>query len=192
MIENKTLIEQIIEIELEMFLTVPSEQKSSCQNYPDSFRLHRRALFSTWSKDTLRSHLENLENARNDGVNLMTIKYARMDDRIPRKNTNPLIEKITSIQYKWQEEVFQKYPNLMANARPLSEENDSAFGISFKTYLISELETYSDETLALLYRDMAQKLKNETNMSEELYGYLVKEMGYDSIEAADQAVKRDR
>jgi hypothetical protein len=39
----KNVIEKIIELELEMFLTVPTDGRYSCQEDPEGFRLHLRA-----------------------------------------------------------------------------------------------------------------------------------------------------
>jgi hypothetical protein len=187
MADKTQLIKKIIDLELEMFLSVPADGSYNCQEYPDSFKLHRRAQFSIWSDDTLESYRNDLIQAKENGINLMTVKYARMDNLIPRENFNPLIEEIVAIQYRWQIEIFKKYPNLMAGARPVSKSDDSAARTSFETYLSGELETYSDNTLSLLHRDMTDKVNENANGSEQVYDYLVKEMGYDSVQAAEAA-----
>jgi len=181
------IIAAIVALELEMFLTVPADGSYSCQQDPAGFRLHRKAQFSFWSGDTLQSYLDDLEQAKADNINLMTIKYGRMQNIIPRGNFNPLIEKIAEVQSKWQAEMIQKYPHLMAGARDLSPSQDSADQTSFETYLKGELETFADMTLALLYRDILGLVSTGVNGSEKVYDYLVKEMGYDSIAAADKA-----
>lgn len=122
----------------------------------------------------------------------MTIKYARMDDLIPRENSNPLIDRIAEIQYRWQKELFHKYPHFMAGARPLSEDDDSALKTSFETYLKGELETYSDNTLSLLHRDLRNLAEKRMNGSELVYDYLVKGLGYGSLEEAEQAQKKNK
>ncbi|HEB30793.1 MAG TPA: DUF4125 family protein, partial [Spirochaetes bacterium] len=180
MADKQAVIKEILEIELEMFLTVRTQQRSSCQDYPESFKLHRRVQFTAWSEETAKSYLKDLKNAVQEGVNLMTVKYARMDDLIPGENKNPLIKEIVKIQYGWQEEMFRRYPYLMGGARPLSKSEDNARKTSFETYLSGELETYSDTTLELLFKDMSKKIKDGVNMSGEVYGYLVREMGYPS------------
>ena len=189
MADKQAVIKEILAIEVEMFLTVRTQQKSSCQDYPESFKLHRRVQFTAWSEATLKSYLKDLENAVEEGVNMMTVKYARMDDLIPGENKNPLISEIVKIQYGWQEEMFRKYPYLMGGARPLSKSEDSVRKTSFETYLGGELETYSDSTLEHLHEDMAKKIADGINMSEEVYGYLVREMGYQSIDDAEIKAK---
>ena len=190
MADKQAVIKEILEIELEMFLTVRTQQRSSCQDYPESFKLHRRVQFTAWSEETAKSYLKDLKNAVQEGVNLMTVKYARMDDLIPGENKNPLIKEIVKIQYGWQEEMFQRYPYLMGGARPLSKSEDNARKTSFETYLSGELETYSDTTLELLFKDMSKKIKDGVNMSGEVYGYLVREMGYPSIDDAEMKTKK--
>ena len=51
MSEKDRIIEVILEIEVAMFLTVNPEPTSSCQEYPESFNLHRRAQFSAGLRD---------------------------------------------------------------------------------------------------------------------------------------------
>jgi hypothetical protein len=190
MATREKLIAKIVELELDMFLAVPSDGIYSCQQDPDGFGLHRRVQFSIWSEDALQSYLDDLNRAKEDGINLMTIKYARMQDLIARENRNPLIAEILTIQYRWQEEMVRKYPYLMAGARHLPGSDDTAEETAFETYLIGELETYSDDTLALLHRDVIKLKEMGINGSEEIYEHLVKELGYDSIEAANQARKQ--
>jgi hypothetical protein len=186
------LVAQIVEKELEMFLSVPADGEYSCRQQPDSFRLHRRVQFSIWSDDTLSSYMQDLVKAEAENRNLMTLKYARMDNLLPRENFNPLIDAIADIQYRWQLEMFKAYPNLMTGARPLSEEDNTALKTSFETYLKGELETYSGNTLSLLHRDLRKLADSGVNGSQMVYDSLVREMGYASLDDAEQAQKRYR
>ncbi|MDI6741118.1 MAG: DUF4125 family protein [Smithella sp.] len=189
---NEDIIERIIVEELKMFLSVPSVRKSSCQDYPESFKLHRKAQFSCWSRETLESYLHDLEKAEKKGINLMTQKYARMDNLIQKLNNNPLIDKIVECQFTWQRSMMKKYPGIMSGGRPLSSAEDSGFMTSFETYLRGELETYSDATLELLNFDILDKNAKGMNMAEELYTFLVKDKGYDSLDEAEQASSKTR
>lgn len=189
---NEDIIEKILDRELKMFLSVPSIRKSSCQDYPESFKLHRKAQFSCWSRDTLESYLRDLEKAEEKGVNLMTHKYARMDNLISPLNSNPLIDTIARYHCTWQLSMIKKYPGIMSGGRPLSSTEDSTFLTSFETYLRGELETYSDATLELLNKDILAKQAQGINMAEELYTFLVKDIGYDSLEDAEQAASEPR
>ncbi len=183
------LIVKIVELELDMFVAVPGDTSYSCQQDAAGFGLHRRAQFSIWSEETLRSYLDDLYRAAKEGRNLMTIKYARMQNLIPPENRNPLIEKIVVIQCNWQREMAKKYPYLMGGARHLTGSDDSNEDTPFETYLRGELETYSSKTSKLLHEDVLAYLQTGVNGSERIYEYLVKELGFNSLEEADLAQK---
>jgi hypothetical protein len=186
MIEKERVIDAILEIELAMFLTVNPQKTSSCQESPESFRLHRSAQFSTWSPETLRSYLEDLLSAQGDGKNLMRLKYARMQGLEPSRNAEPIVDEIVRLQIVWQKEMFRKYPALMSNARPLSDGVEPAQMTSFETYTRAELETYSSRTLKLLHAELLLNLEKGVNMSEEVYEFLVRQSGYPSLAEAEQ------
>ena len=116
----------------------------------------------------------------------MTQKYARMDNLILKINTSPLIDTIVAHQCAWQRLMMKKYPGIMSGGRPLSSGEDSVFMTSFETYLRGELETYSDATLELLSSDIEAKQAQGINMAEEIYTNLVQDLGYDSLDEAEQ------
>ncbi len=188
---TKEIIEKILAIELEMFLNVPTAYKYGCQQYPDSFKLHRRAQFTSWSLPVLESYLHDLENIRNAGKNIMTMKYARMDNLVDVLNNNPLIDIITDQYCAWQYAMKAKYPGIINKGRSISSQEDTSFMTSFETYMRSELETYSNNTLRLLYEDMQKKIAQGISMTEEVYENLVQQLGYRSLEDAEKkAVSR--
>ncbi len=189
MADIEELIDDVIDKELEMFLSVPADGQYACQQHPDQFRLHRRVQFSIWSQKTLESYQKDLDRAKDQGVNLMTVKYARMNNQMTETHNSPLVKQIFAIQYQWQQEMFEKYPNLMGGARSLSSSEDSAWATSFETYMKSELETYSQGTLSLLMQDLEDLRQQGINGSEQIYGKLVQEMGYDSIESVERQKK---
>ncbi len=186
-IKRKETIEEILNIELDMFLSVPTGDDCACQEYPESFKRHRRAQFSPWSRATLESYLSDLRSAAGAGTNLMTRKYARMDNLIEPLSKNPLIDVIVTQQCAWQRAMGEKYPGIINRGRPLSSTDDSEFMTSFETYTRSELETYSDRTLELLHGDIQGKFSQGTSMTEEVYLNLVLQMGYESLDDAEQA-----
>ncbi|MCX5851521.1 MAG: DUF4125 family protein [Deltaproteobacteria bacterium] len=183
--EKEEIIAQILAIELEMFLSVPTAEPASCQQHPDQFMLHRKSQFSAWRRDVLTSYLGDLQRAQRRGENLMTMKYARMDNLIESR-VNSLIDEIAVIQYAWQKDMFEKYPGILSGARPLSSSDDTLYKTSFETYLRGELETYSDETIRLLHAQVLEMRKNNRNMNEEVYACLVKQIGYSSLEEAEK------
>jgi len=183
---HNDLIEKIIAIELEMFLAVPASAENKCQKHPEAFSLHRRAQFMPWSDTTLTSYLSDLEAARTRERNLMTEKYLIMDRLTqPEICRNPLIEKIVHSQLTWQKAMFAKYPGVMGGARPLDKSADSPTTTSFTTYLKSELKTYSDKTLILLYEDIIDQQERGMNMARATYQFLAQEAGYSSLAQAE-------
>jgi hypothetical protein len=121
----------------------------------------------------------------------MTLKYARMDNLIAQLSSNPLIDKIVGYKCSWQCSMMKKYPGIMSGGRPLSSAEDSTIMTSFETYLRGELETYSDATLELLSKDILDKNAQGISMAEEIYTFLAKDMGYGSLDEAEQTL-RDR
>jgi len=169
--DREELLRKIVDLELRMFLAVQPSIPSACQEMPDTFKLMRRASFLVLSDETLRCYLADLEEAMDEGQNLMELKYARIDDMIPRLNDSPTIERIVEVEGRWMDELAEEYP-LTFQGR-----SDYAAGV----YLRSELETYSAKTLDSYFRDVAEAMGAGRNLTEERYTFIFKESGYDSI-----------
>ncbi len=176
------LIDQILKLEFDMFQRVPTLSPTACQESEGGFRLMRGSAFETWSEATLDSYNEDLLQAVQEERNLLTEKYARMDDLIPCMNFNPIIDDIVKIESEWQVEARRKYPHILGGG-----EVCEAGG--FEIYLHSELETYSDQTLDLYYRDTTEALKQGGNLSEERYLKMSLKLGYGSLEEHENALK---
>lgn len=188
MSDKWTLIERILDLEMNMFLNVRSEVPVSCQENPDAFRLHRRAQFSVWSEDTLSSYHDDLLDAERQGRNLMTLKYARMEDLIPSLSENPIIVAIVQMALEAQRGMLLRYPNILSRGRPL--EDDSSGSTSFSTYLRGELETYSERTLELLHRDIRQIGERGENWAIQTYTHLFRELGYVSLDEVEERLRK--
>ena len=190
---KEALVNEILERELEMFLSVPSRYPAPCQSNPQGFRDARSAQFSVWSEETLTSYLNDLKTAAGQGNNLMTLKYARMENLIPplheRPETGALIHGIVAVQLAWQREMIRKFPHLMGRGRPLEDVEEKEGVTSFETYLQGELETYSEETLTCLHRDMMEAKSRGENLTETIYLHTVRKRGYKSIEDAEVRVR---
>jgi len=171
---REELLNEIIEIELRMFDQVRTSEPSLCKDRPGTFKVMRGMTHSVLSTKTLQSYLEDLQKAKAEGRNLLTEKYARMDNRIPPLKTNPIIDDIVEIEAHWMEELSQKYPRTFKR------------GPGFKIYLSSELETYSDETLKLYFGDVSRAEKEGRNLAEERYNRLSQQIGYGSIDEMER------
>lgn len=167
------IVERILDIEVEMFLRVPTGEEPSCRVHLEDMKLHRRGQFAGWSPETCRSYLKDLRQAKEAGRNLMTLKYARMDNLVDPLSESPRIDQIHDQYVQWQQEIIRDYPNLMRRGRDLSD---------FSNYLRSELETYSDETLEMLSTDVHTCAADGRNLSLETYRYLARQSGYASLE----------
>lgn len=181
---KQDFINEILKLELSMFLTVKTDQPAPCMDHPEGFRNTRSAQFQVWSVETLASYYNDLAMAAQENRNLMTLKYARMDNRIPVLNLNEIISKIVDIQVAWQKEMAKRYPNLINQGRPIDE--DTSYMTSFKTYLSCELETYSDLTIACLFKDMKTAQDRNVNLTEKVYEQMVIGLGYPSIQEAEK------
>ena len=192
--DKRELVTKIIQGEWEMFRAVNDQadtdpltrNRPSCRDYPEEFRLHRTSKLLAWSKATLESYLEDITRARENGINLMTYKYARMDNLIPCENTSPFIDLITAALMGWQKQFIDAYPAIMTGARGLKGPKPGTDWASFENYLRCELETYSEKTLGLLLADIDTMRAEGKSMSEEIYTYLVQEKGYKSLDDAER------
>ena len=175
MSNRNEIIEQILENELAMFRSVSTCGPNQCLENPQAFKLHRKAQFCIFSTKTLQSYQNDIERAQKNNRNLMTYKYARMDNLIPRVNDSFMVNKVATIMIEWQLQLETMYPEIMKRARPITSEKSNSFETSFETYLKAELETYSSQTLDLLYQDLSKLKAEGKNGSEEIYRFLVKE-----------------
>jgi len=169
-------IKNILEIEIENWNNAKIENRD--ERSLDGFITVRGTMFKTWSIGALESYYEDLCNYKRDNINIMTLKYARVGNLIPRINDNPLIDEVVKIETKWQEEVRNKYPNVIRDNSEV-----------FLQYLIAELESYSEETLRLCFYDVMEAKENNVNLAEERYKMLFGELGYSSLKEADEAAK---
>ena len=165
------LLNEIVDIELRMFLSVLTASPSACQEHPDAQKLMRTGSFCVLSTETLESYLADLQEALDEGTNLMELKYARIDNLVPPLRDNPLIDRIVEIEGAWMKDLAERYP-LAFKGRV-----DYSAGI----YLRSELETYSDKTLELYFEDVSKAAAEDRNLTGERYTYIFKQIGYDSI-----------
>ena len=186
MAADYNLIDRILDIELQMFQAVKSASHASCQNAPDSFRKIRGSIFEMWTQEILESYLDDLKDARKSGRNLLTEKYARMDNLIPLLNANPLIKEIVNIEAGWQKELKEKYPSIYALS--CRGTNPVQNGSNFSVYLKSELETYSNRTIELYYLHVKKAFENKENIAANALDRLVQKGGYRDIEHAENCL----
>ena len=196
---DRSLLEQVIGTEWEMFRTVNGDQYVDCQEDPQTFAGMRAAQFRAWPADALRSYADDLARAKREGRNLLREKYIRMMRSTEPENYEILRrelpedtpEKLALTEEIWQlllpqtRALREKYPTVMQGARPLliAEENGWS---SVEGYQKSELMTYSAETLwALLHHIRALTLEGRSfaaEVEENTVGFY----GFQSLQEAEE------
>lgn len=194
------LINKIVNLEWGMFQNVKSiGGRASCQEDYATFKINRFSQAQSWSEPALESYLEDLENAGNQGRNLLSEKYGRMMASTSKSEYEsikhllppledgilPLVEKIVNIVIDWEQEMLKKYPNLVKRGRPIYSSQDTPNVTSLETYLRGELLTYSKETLELLHENYHKQKTGDINGSEIILTYMIKQYGYTSLEQAN-------
>ena len=202
---KKELIEKIVLAEWEMFQNVRNigGLKASCQESPETFEIMRASQFVSWAENVLESYLDDLENAKSEGRNLLTEKYARMMestspleyDRLKNQlspldpEIPPLIEKIMKIILVWEEALSAEFPNITKKGRPIFSSEDNQFVTSKETYFKGELASYSKKTLDLFYENLLTQKADNINPSKMVLEAQVTRYGYPSLEKADEVLK---
>ena len=184
--ENDSLFIKILDLEWDMFVQVKSTHPVSCQSSPDKFRAIRKSVFEMWTVEMLSAYLKQLQKAEKQGRNLLTEKYARMDNLIPPLTDNPLIGAIIEINDRWQHELHQRFPALFD--RCCRTTDPTGDGSNFSIYLSSELETYGDPVIDLYYENVKNAEDQGRNLSVEALLRLVQTSGYRDLEHAESCL----
>jgi len=202
---KQELIDSIIPIEWAMFSSVQNVGgTASCQTQPDTFRVMRSSQLKTWTEAILESYLEDISVAQNVGRNLMTEKYARMmestfpdeyariRDGLPplSERSTTIVNQIVSINLEWKDVVNARFPNLARQGRPVRVSDETGGYPSVETYMRSELLTYSEKTLALILEWTIHRKETGINGAEEDLLCQIHQLGYESLEAAEQAASK--
>jgi hypothetical protein len=188
-VNKQELIRAILDIEWAMFQEVKSAVPAPCQLYPEAFSRIRGSVYETWTEEALQSCHRDFEKAKHDGRNLLTEKYARMDDLRGPSRGNNLIDKIVAIETLWQDEIRLNYPALYNRVcRSTQPFND---GRNFSVYLRSELETYSNRTIELYHQAVIKALASNENLALRSLEILVNLGGYRDPAHAEEYLARD-
>lgn len=202
--EMNPIIEQIVEMEWEMFQNVRNTGgRAACQDDFETFDVMRKSQFLTWDLPILESYWKDLQEGKAQGRNLVMEKYAyMMESTAPKEyeaiatglpkiseEKQAMVEQIVAIQVGWREEFAKKYPHLSGQARIIHTSEDTLYDISFETYLRGELKTYSMQTLVLYGRRIVAFVQEQKNMTEEIMRYTTTFYGYKTLEDAEQSQK---
>ena len=198
--EMNPIIEQIVEMEWEMFQNVRNTGGgAACQDDFETFDVMRKSQFLIWDLPLLESYWQDLQEGKAQGRNLVMEKYAyMMESTAPKEyeaiatglpkiseEKQAMVEQIVAIQVGWREEFAEKYPHLSGQARIIHTSEDTLYDISFETYLRGELKTYSMQTLVLYGRRIVAFVQEQKNMTEEIMRYTTAFYGYKTLEDAE-------
>ena len=203
--EMNPIIEQIVEMEWEMFQNVRNTGgRAACQDDFETFDVMRKSQFLIWDLPLLESYWQDLQEGKAQGRNLVMEKYAyMMESTAPKEyeaiatglpkiseEKQAMVEQIVAIQVGWREEFAEKHPHLSGQARIIhTSEEDTLYDISFEAYLRGELKTYSMQTLVLYGRRIVAFVQEQKNMTEEIMRYTTAFYGYKTLEDAEQSQK---
>ncbi|MCR5000673.1 MAG: DUF4125 family protein [Lachnospiraceae bacterium] len=194
---DRDQVNELIMLEWQAFDKVENEGgRASCQDDWETFSIMRWAQYETWTDEMLESYIDDFYTANEQGWNLVTEKYARMEestcpeeyarikDSLPPVSDKKLaiVEQIAGIQVDWMEEFARNYPKAAANARSIRSNTDTAANTSYETYLKGELLTYSDRTLALYGQFIVKLAGNGKNLAAMIMENTAGAYGYESLE----------
>ncbi|MBQ5782614.1 MAG: DUF4125 family protein [Oscillospiraceae bacterium] len=196
--------EALIKEEWDNFHTVQNEGgMAGCQQDPETFFAMRRSQFTCWNEALVDSWHNDLLEAKSQGRNLLSEKYAWMMQQTapdefkkishllcpPDVFDLELMEQIIADEVRWMEQYHRDYPFMAAGNRSVHSSSDSRYETSFETYLRGELHTYSPKTLRL-YADMINRLKKEhKSLAVCVMDAMVKSYGYKDLDDAENQQK---
>lgn len=202
--KKEKLMEELIKLEWEAFDRVRNQGgRADCQDDWETFSIMRKSQYMTWTEEMMESFINDFENASKRGLNLIAEKYGRMmkttapqeyekiKEQFPiiSNEKEQIIEAIVAVQTSMLEEFAKEYPNMAGNARNIHTADDSLFQTSAETYLRGEISTYSDNTLEMYGRYLAEYAKNNKNLVKEIMENTARLYGYSSLEAAEKSKK---
>ncbi len=191
------LIDRIVSLEWRAFDKVDNQGgRAGCQDDWGTFSIMRKSQYMLWSEDMLASFISDFERANANGWNLITEKYGRMEETTAPEEyekikaslppvsdeKKQIIEAIVAIQVQMMEEFALEYPKSASEARSIHTSEDTAFNTSYETYLRGEISTYSDDTLALYGRFVADMASDGRNIARETIANSAIMYGYSSLD----------
>lgn len=202
--EKDELVNAIVKLEWEAFDKVDNlGGRAGCQDDWNTFSLMRKSQYLAWPEELLESFYMDFIQANERGWNLIAEKYGRMmeytvfeeyeaiKDQFPEcsPKKRAIVDQIAELQVEWMEEFAEEYPNMAANARSIRSSTDTPYNTSYETYLKGELLTYSDQTLGLYGRWIVELEKKGENLAKIIMTNTALLYGYESLEAAENALK---
>ena len=178
---HEELMTHLISLEWEAFdKTRNVGGRAACQDDWPTFQLMRKSQYMTWTDEMLRSFIADFEQANADGHNLIAEKYGWMmettspedfseiESYLPKISAEQrkIIDEIVKIQVAWMEDLAAEQPDVVNKMRSIHASEDSPYNTSYETYLRGELLTYSEQTLILYGRFIANLANEGKNLAQ--------------------------
>ena len=198
-----TSVQELLDLEWRLFDAAPQAgQRPARPEDREVFCMFRSAQLSVWSPELRESWQQDLLAAQAEGRNPINEKYIYILERVDRKQYNALnlglpaasmeklwlVDWICSAEVVWQEALAQKYPHLTQNSRAIHTSADARENVSFETFLRGELMCCSVNTLRLYARQVEKAQKAGRNLCEAMLENTVRQLGYASLEAAEEGI----
>ena len=196
-------VNEIVMLEWQAFDKVQNEGgRASCQDDWPTFSIMRSSQYETWTDEMLESYIDDFYSANENGWNLVTEKYARMEestapeeyaklkDSLPpiSDTKKAIVDQIADIQVGWMEDFAAKYPKAAGNARKIHSSEDTITDTSYETYLRGELMTYSDKTLSLYGQFIVKLAGTGKNLAFMIMENTARAYGYDGLDALENSL----
>lgn len=198
-----TSVQELLDLEWRLFDAAPQAgQRPAQPEDREQFQLSRSAQLAVWSPELRESWRQDLLSALAEGRNLINEKYIYMLEQVspeqyvslkadlPAASMEKLwlVDWICQAQIAWQESLLRKYPHLTQNSRALHRSEDSREGVSFETFTRGELMACSVNTLRLYACQVDRAQKAGQNLCEDMLENTVRQLGFDSLELADNRI----
>ena len=198
-----TSVQELLDLEWRLFDAAPQAgQRPARPEDREQFCIIRSAQLSIWPPELRESWRQDLLNAQAEGRNLINEKYIYMLERVNQKQCDKvnsdlpatnieklwLVDWICTAEVAWQETLVQKYPHLTQNSRAIHTSADTRENVSFETFLRGELMCCSVNTLRLYARQIEKAQKAGRNLCETMLENTVRQLGYESLEAAEEGI----
>jgi hypothetical protein len=202
---KEELIEKIVKLEWQAFDKVDNlGGRADCQDDWSTFQVMRKSQYMAWTEELIESFIVDFQDANAKGWNLITEKYGRMmestapqeyeaiKDKFPEcsQQKKAIVNQIAEIQVAWMDDFAKEYPYMAGNARSIHASEDTPYNTSYETYLKGELMTYSDRTLGMYGQWIVELNRQEKNLAKLIMTNTALLYGYESLEAAEQALSR--